>query len=81
MSGDHVAPNHEIDDPNKPRREKHTPLGLIRRPMKLPEMVPIKDAVATSDEPGGYDVFDSDEDYLVDELLGDELAKVEEQIG
>jgi hypothetical protein len=50
---------------------KGTPAGLIRRPIKLPPMVNIKDGPA----------FDSDEDYEVDERLGDELAKVEEQIG
>lgn len=92
MSGEHVAPRHEIDDPNKPRRERHTPPGIIRRPVAEPPMVPIKD----TDEPGGYDeaireleaeedehpdFFDSDEDYEADERLGDELAKLEEQIG
>jgi hypothetical protein len=69
MAGEHTAPKHEIDDPNKRRREKHTPVGIIRRPLQLPPMEPIKNA------------FDSDEDYEIDELLGDELAKVEEQIG
>lgn len=48
------------------------PAGIIRNPIHLPPMRNIKD---------GGPPFDSDEDYELDELLGDELAKVEEQIG
>jgi len=73
MSGEHVAPNHEIDDPYKPRRERHTPPGIIRRPLQLPPMEPIKGSPES--------VFDSDERYDVDEYLGDELAKIEEHLG
>lgn len=78
MSGEHVAPKHEIDDPNKPRRERHTPAGIIRRPLRLPPMEPIK---SVRELEGNPEPFDSDEDYEIDERLGDELAKMEEQIG
>lgn len=52
---------------------KGVPAGIIRNPVKLPPMQRIQD--------GGELPFDSDEDYAVDELLGDELAKVEERLG
>lgn len=46
--------------------------GLIRNPVKLPPMENIKDQREIP--------FDSDEDHDNDELLGDELAKIEEKL-
>lgn len=61
--------------PRKPekREGRGAPAGIIRRPIEDPPMRRIQD--------GGKLPFDSDEDYETDERLGDELAKIEEEIG